>query len=246
MGKSKYIDEYRVDIDRCGPNEKLGLIGACNIIQSLATRHAYELGIGAFDMETKGAYWVITNTQIEFYNDAILYETLTGETWPARTKPTDYRTYRNIVLKRKKDVVVKAKSEWVILSKTNNMPVQFKDAGFPEKYKFIDEVAIPQEPSKFINDFDENDKITEYTIQTSDLDLAVHTNNVKYVQMIVNTLSVDELKANKIKTFEIKYVASCLLGDKVSIYRKIESNTYRYAIKNGSGKVMTYALIAFK
>ena len=246
MSKSKFITEYTVDIDRCGPNTNLGLIGTCNIIQSLSTNHAFELGIGAFDLKERGGYWVITNTQIEFYNDANLYETLIGETWPMASKPTDFKTYRSHIIRRNKDIIAKAKTEWVVLSTKNNMPLQFKDAGFPGKYKFIDETALAIEPSKFVNDFDDNDKIGEYIISPTDIDLAVHTNNVKYVKIFLDTFTLDELKNKKPKYFEIKYASSCLLGEKVSIYKKIEENTYRYAIKNSSGKVTTYAKIEFK
>ncbi|MCQ2086898.1 MAG: thioesterase [Bacilli bacterium] len=246
MLKPKFSAEYVVDIDRCGPCEKLGVIGTFNILQSLATGHAFRLGIGAFDTWDRGGYWVVTNTQVEFYNDVNLYETLVGETWPMPTEEKAFKMYRSYTIIHGKELIAKAKSEWVVLSTKNNMPVPFRDSGFPKNFKYCKDVAIEANPTKFVNDFEENDQIGEYVIQVTDIDLAVHTNNVKYIQIILNTFTLDEMTKRKVKSFEVKYAASCLLGDKVKIYRKVEDNTYRYAIKNDQGKVMTYALIEFK
>ena len=246
MAKPKYTNEFTVDIDRCGPNERLGVIGTFNILQALATSHAYQLGIGAFDTWDRGGYWVVTNTQVEFYNDVNLYETIVGETWPMETDDKAFKMYRSYTIKHKKDLVAKAKSEWVVLSTKNNMPVPFKESGFPKNFKYCKDIAIEEEPTKFVNDFVEEDKVGEYVIQVTDLDLAIHTNNVKYVQIILNTFTLDEMTKKKVKSFEIKYASSCLLGEKIRIYRKVEGNTYRYAIKNDKDRVTTYAIIVFK
>ena len=54
------------------------------------------------------------------------------------------------------------------------------------------------------------------------------------------------MNKRKVKYFEIKYASSCLLGEKVRIYRKVEGNTYNYCIKNDKDRVTTYATIIFK
>lgn len=243
--KPTYKRKWIIETDHCGASTYLNVISPFYFFQDIATNHADELKVGMRNLRPNGLYWVVTNTRIDFISPAYYHEEIEIETWPEKCNENDVRTYRSYIMRRGKDIIAKGKSEWVVLS-TSNWPVPFSKIGFPTKLKLLSESAIEDKARKYITDIAEYEQISTYKVQSTDIDMAVHMNNVKYIQLLLNQYSAKEIDENSIASIEIKYSKACLEKETLSIFRKIEGKTHHLLIQKEDGSPSTYAVIKFR
>ena len=63
-------------------------------------------------------------------------------------------------------------------------------------------------------------------ILPTDIDVNLHTKNLKYTNFAIETLSLDDLKSKIIKEYEIYFVNESHQGDKIDVYKKKVKNYY--------------------
>ena len=62
-----YSREMRVPSSRCGPDGKLSVPAAFELVMDMATEHAEELGMGLAALRKRGLIWVAVRARIRFY-----------------------------------------------------------------------------------------------------------------------------------------------------------------------------------
>ena len=67
---------------------------------------------------------------------------------------------------------------------------------------------------------DEKDFVYTKTIMPTDIDVNLHTNNLKYNVMALDALTLEDLKNNTIKEYEIYFVNESRIGEKIDVYKK--------------------------
>ena len=74
---------------------------------------------------------------------------------------------------------------------------------------------------------DKKDFVYTKTIMPTDIDVNLHTNNLKYNVIALDALTLNDLQNKTIKEYEVYFVNESKLGEKIDVYKKqIKNLTY--------------------
>lgn len=139
--------------------------------------------------------------------------------------------------------MVKAVAEWCCLDFETKTIRKLNSIQYPE---------LNMQKTKFHNiDFckfnEAENMVHAYTkpILASDIDVNLHTNNLKYVNMAMDAFSVEELTSLNIKEFEIHFVNQSYYGDEIKIYR-LKSKNQIIVVGKVEDKIIFKVLIKTK
>lgn len=149
-----------------------------------------------------------------------LYSKIKIKTWPHPKGRIDFdRDY--LILDENNNILIKGTSKWVIVNyKTRRLSLT-KDIDF--NIEFYQEKNY-LEPFNKLQDFELDDSFISFNYQTlfTDLDHNGHVNNIKYADMILNSIDFNE--NDNIKLFEIDYIKELKKGNSITTYYKKENN----------------------
>ncbi len=205
------------------PSKKLGLLGLLNILQDSAVEHAEELGFGLEKMIERQTFWVLARQILKMNEWPKWRDKIEIHTW---TRPIDgmyanrdFEIYSNGAKKGSACF-----SFMVVDGKTRRaVKPQFSDRELSARKDFnLDFV-----PSKLKHEFN-HEKIKEFEVRNSDLDLNLHVNNIKYAQWILDAIPFEMHSKYFLKEYEINFLKETLLGDKVKLFdgRPIDQSHY--------------------
>ena len=144
------------------------------------------------------------------------------ETWSRGNEGIFY--VRDFCLYDQRDQVVgKASSSWAAINLKNRRPELVKNLE-DRLYSFKERRAF-QENLEKLPELNGGEKIWEYQVQYSDLDIVYHVNNVKYIELIFNSLPFRQIKANTVKSFEINYLSEAKYGETLVVNHSISTDT---------------------
>lgn len=98
--------------------------------------------------------------------------------------------------------------------------------------------------SKFSQEFDIEDLVREVKVDSMNIDIYQHTNNVEYVRLMMSVLDKKFFLDKRITDFEIHYVSESKYGDVLQIYKKELSDGIYFEIRNDD-RVVTKALVEY-
>jgi acyl-ACP thioesterase len=98
------------------------------------------------------------------------------------------------------------------------------------------------------NQYDVSDADFEFdrVIRYSDLDMNMHTNNVIYSRIIMDTFDTTYLSQNTLSEFQIDYINQSKEGDTISVSQKKVSDGFYYIIGNVADKCIFRAYVRFE
>ena len=114
---------------------------------------------------------------------------------------------------------------------------------FPEDLEADKETPITFERMNV--ELDESYLVKTHAVDICNLDFYKHTNNVEYVKLMLSTMDLDFVTNNKIKDFEIHYIAESRYKDCLKIYKQQSDNNVCFEIKNAD-KVIVKAKLNYE
>ena len=228
MGSPQFEKEYRVHVYETGPDGQINLYSLFNYMQDIASDHAIRLGFGRDDLMKENRFWVLSRMYAAIadfpkWEDTIIVKTRTCGT----DKLFALRNYELFYPDRAQ--IASASSSWLILDQTTRK-IQRPETILPQynsnlliEYPSIRN-AVKLEPAG------ENGLLSsKFRIKTSDLDVNLHTNNVKYLKWAVDTYDPDFIMNHYPCTAEINYLAESLYNEEIIIRTSAEKeNSYIY------------------
>lgn len=229
--ENKYTKNIEIEYTNVGRDGKLNFVQAVDLIQNNTTRFFEVLGSDNLVLKVKSnAIWVVTKTKINF----IKYPA-----WRDKVKLISYITNQS---KIRVDVETKLEDEdknILFVAKQEFCPIDLET----RRIRKIDTIEFPKnlemkeatyniEFQKLIHNFEENEKQYQRNVYAIDTDFSHHTNNVKYLEFIANTLDSELLDNNEITDLEIHYIAESIENQLLDVYKYKENNTMEFLIKN--------------
>lgn len=214
--EARYVKTTTVLPSQLDPYGRLSVPDTFNIFMDAATEAAGELGVGFDFLRRKGMFWITVKTKIQFLNRPGILDAVQVATWPER--PGEKRCNRHYELSRDGEVLIRAKTEWAIVSVLTKRP-QAMAKVLPQALDYPDERACP-EPFPMIDEGFPDPPFAEHTVRATDIDMARHMNNVAYVRAIVDAFSVKEWKQLDVRQFDIIFRASAHEGDVLRLYKR--------------------------
>ena len=241
--KNCHNEKFVVDDTLLDFKEKVPFTEFVRMFQCATFKHSQEMGLDHPSMlEHSNAFWVVSKIKVSIKKQARLSDKLTATTW---THPIGLvKAVRDCLIKVKSSVVAKCTSEWCCLDYETRKIRKLNSIQYPE-LDMVKTQNLNTQFELFNVEILEKDYAYTKTIRSSDLDVNMHTNNMKYNQMVYDAFSVDELKTIDITDYEIQFVNESHLGDEIKIYKIKKANKY-YCLGKIGEKVIFRAIVKVK
>jgi acyl-ACP thioesterase len=216
MNSLEFEKDYRIHVYETGPDGKLNLYSLFNYLQDIASDHAIKLGFGRDDLMRDNRFWVLSRVYAVIYTWPLWEESIMIKTWPNGTdKLFALRNYEVRYPDGKH--VASGTSSWLILDQTTKK-VQRPDSILSEYNASLNKEKSPLRYASKLEPAAESANVSPgFRVQVSDLDVNLHTNNVKYLKWVSDSYSLDFVMNHYPQSAEINYLAESRFDEDISI-----------------------------
>jgi acyl-ACP thioesterase len=210
--QSEWNTEHKVASYDVNPQLTARLPVLCRFMQEAAYHHAEHLGLGHSTLSSMNRAWVLARQRIKIHAFPAWGDTIQLRTWPSgRDRLFFYRDFE--ITSDKGDRLLSASTAWFVINTekrervpsevylTDDLPVGAKV--FDEKLGRLKGCRGCGQESLFVN--------------YGDLDMNGHVNNVRYIEWVLNSLSLDFHETHRLQEFEVNFLAEALYGHEVSM-----------------------------
>ena len=218
--------------------QKLKPSAVLGYFQETAGDHSEEMGLGFDKLGREGRFWVLSKIYVEVDKLPSYRDEITVSTWPHLPNKAIYERSFSVT-DAAGGSLLRAFSRWCILDAKNGRIVPCSGIEQPE-IDFIGERAADFNDWRVDSVRQKSFPAFSLRIANSEYDLNNHVNNIKYADYIFNCFTVAELKAHKLKAFQIHYVKQSHENDVLDFYRE-EVGRGEFVvegIKNGEEQVI--------
>jgi acyl-ACP thioesterase len=185
-------------------------------MQDIASDHAVILGFGRDDLMRDNRFWVLSRIYAVVDKWPLWEDRIIVTTWPNGTdKLFALRNYE--VRSPDGSHIASGTSSWLILDRTTKK-VQRPDSTLTQ-YNF--DLQTENSPIRYATKIDpaaENGHLSPaFRIKISDLDVNLHTNNVRYLKWVSDSYDLDFVMNNEPQSAEINYLAESRFDEEISI-----------------------------
>lgn len=202
---------------QCDCSGRLGIPNTFSLFMDIATEHADLLGIGLNDLAPQHRFWLTVRSKARFFRMPALSEKVTLATWPEH--PDSRKCNRDYLLRSGDEILVAGKTEWAVIDTATGRLVKV-DSIYPEDLVILDDLSLPDSYSVFTNDMTGSELLGTYTVNSNDIDLGGHMNNVAYIRAFPSLFSAEAWTGLRITEMEMWYRSQCYENDVFSIYQK--------------------------
>lgn len=223
--------EYKMEViphtTQCDYNNTLRASGIVDILQDAARLHIQKLGYDDEAMKKLGYCWVLTYECYEVISRMpVLGEKLHVNTWPHEKRKLEYD--REIEIRDESDnLLVKSYTNWVVIDREKRTLARAPEVIIEGDFK--GNINYQGPCKRKLNLGNGNVLDTHYhKVVLTDLDANIHVNNAKYLDFIMNSMTLDTYKP--FKSLELAFLHEARLGDEIKIEHFINEdnlNCYR-------------------
>lgn len=211
-----------------GNQELCGLPHLINFLQEVASQHAVFHKVGFSEMIQLDCAWVLNKLQLEIKQYPKWHEEIQIETWVQSMKgPISYRHFEAYNPEGK--LLYAAVTVWVLMHTELKKPHRVHFDHLPVK---AEKHAACQAPIKLqaLETYAEN---FDYIVKRSDIDIMGHSNNVKYVEWMLDLLKPDQL----VQKLSMQFQMETELGESLVISKQEDEFNVNFAIHKSNGSI---------
>jgi medium-chain acyl-[acyl-carrier-protein] hydrolase len=245
----QFEKEYRIHVYETGPDGKLNLYSLFNYMQDIASDHAIKLGFGRDDLMRDNHFWVLSRIYAVIDKWPLWGDTIILKTWPNGTDKLF--ALRNYEVKYPDGRhIASGTSSWLILDRTTKK-VQRPDS-ILSQYNFnLNTENYSLRYASKINPASEDGRISPlFRIKVSDLDVNLHTNNVRYLKWACDSYDLDFMMNNDPQSAEINYLAESRFDEEIMIRTSVDygndSQYYHSIFRTNDNKELCRIKIKWK
>jgi acyl-ACP thioesterase len=218
----QFEKEYRVHVYETGPDGKLNLYSLFNYMQDIASDHAVKLGFGRDDLLRDNRFWVLSRVFAVIKEWPVWEDSIIVNTWPNGTDKLF--ALRNYEIKYPDGRhIASGTSSWLILDLTTKK-VQRPDSILSQYNPDLYSESSPIRYATKIESATESGQISPlFRIKVSDLDVNLHTNNVRYLKWVSDCYNLDFVMNNWPQSAEINYLAESRFDEEILIKTSVEN-----------------------
>ncbi len=207
----------------------------CSLLQEIANNHADFRKLGYADMQEKGLFWALSRLRIKVDRYPAWKEKIALRTWVSEMEPFSHRHFT--FHEPSGAIIASAYTIWVPVNVETRKPARLKTTGIP----LMNILSPSGAPEKLLPSSDAKPALT-HVVVSDDLDLAGHTNNVKYVEWIMAHYDAETQKSPR--ALVVNYLGETLLRDEVMISFQPDADYFAYRLQiAGSGKEVCLARV---
>jgi len=216
MDFRKFEKEYKVHVYETGPNGRLNLCSLFNYLQDIASDHAVKLGFGRDDLMKNNRFWVLSRMYAEISELPEWGDSIKVSTWPKGTESLFALRDFEVTFPDGRHIA-SASSSWLVVDRTtkkiqrpdNLLLRYYNGTAIPD--------ALPRNASRIGSAGTAGVVSPEFPVRSGDLDINLHTNNVRYINWVTDNYDLDFIMNKLPSSVEINYLAESVIGDKICI-----------------------------
>ena len=219
----------------------LGVLG--NHLLNCAGFHAAERGFGMATVNEENYTWVLSRLAIEMEEMPYQYESFSIDTWVEDV----YRlfTNRNYAIRDKDGRPIGyARSVWAMINMHTRKPIDLLSVNGGSIRDFICDAPCPIDTPSRIK-VDTGEETASLRAKYSDIDVNGHVNSIRYIEHILDLFPLEMYRTQRVRRFEMAYVAESYYDDTLSFYLEGEGGSYAVAIRKNGGETVCRAKIIF-
>ena len=219
----------------------LGVLG--NHLLNCAGFHAAERGFGMATVNEENYTWVLSRLAIEMEEMPVQYESFSIDTWVEDV----YRlfTNRNYAIRDKDGRPIGyARSVWAMINMHTRKPIDLLSVNGGSIRDFICDAPCPIDTPSRIK-VDTGEETASLRAKYSDIDVNGHVNSIRYIEHILDLFPLEMYRTQRVRRFEMAYVAESYYDDTLSFHLEGESGSYAAAIRKNGGETVCRAKIIF-
>ena len=205
--------KWTLNFTQCYPKGDIKFSELSNILQITASEHAEKIGFGYLDMMASSQSWVLSRMLIEIEKLPRYTQSFTVRTWIENF--TGIKSIRNFEIILNDQIIITSTSLWVVFNiekrkaETLNLNT--------EHIKLMRNKSTTKNDLKKISLHTNQPVIGKHQVKLSDLDIANHANNVKYMEWCFDTLDPQSITNGSIRALEMNFLRELKLDDQVQI-----------------------------
>ena len=221
----------------------IGVLG--NHLLNVAGFHSHDRGFGIDRLNKEHYTWVLSRLALEMLTDLpFQYEPFTIETWVENV----YRLFtdRNFaVLDKDGKAVAYARSVWAMINTDTRKPVDLMAVHEGDIAGYICDRECPIEKPSRIK-VSSQEPVEELPVRYSDMDINGHVNSIRYIEHILDLFPVDAFREQRVRRFEMAYVAETMSTDNMAFYMdKLDDGHYDVEVKKNRQVVVCRSKVIF-
>ena len=182
--------------------------------QDVALLATESKGVDSISLSKKNIDWVITRMSVQVKRLPKCDEEITVCTHPGKDMAMLYPRYFYI-MDAKGEIIVSSSSIWALIDNSTRKVIVDRDVIAklpPETYD-----CQPDLPEKIIAP--ENERFIEKrTIHYSDLDFNSHMNNVRYVELLMDTHDSEFYDSHRLSSITLNYMRECKEKEAIEVF----------------------------
>ena len=193
---------------------KLKVAAIFRYFQDIALLATEESGVDSISLSKRNIDWVITRMSVEIKRLPKCDEEIIVHTYPGKDMAMLYPRYF-FISDNKGEVIIKSSSIWALINnETRKVIVDRETISKLPGETYPDELALPEKiPVPENSNFIENRKI-----HYSDLDFNSHMNNVRYVELLMDTHDSEFYDAHQVSFITLNYMKEIKEKEAVEIF----------------------------
>ncbi len=241
VGSYQFVAEpFHVDF-----TGKLTLSVLGNHLLNCAGFHAEDRGFGIASLNENHYTWVLSRLAIELEDMPDQYEPFSIQTWVENV----YRLFtdRNFSIQNKDGKTIGyARSVWAMISMETRKPADLLTLHNGSITEYVCEKECPIEKPGRIK-ITEQTPIGEYQTKYGDIDINGHVNSIRYMDHILDLFPLDKYRTQRIRRFEMAYVAESYYADILTFYcEEPEKDTFHIEARKNGTEVVCRSKIQFE
>jgi acyl-ACP thioesterase len=242
IGRYEFVAEpFHVDFSG---HLTLGVLG--NHLLNCAGFHATERGFGMARLNEENYTWVLSRLAIELDELPLQYEKFTVQTWVEAV----YRLFtdRNFaILDKDGRKIGYARSVWAMINLNTRKPADLLSLhnGSIVDYVCTEEPCPIEKPSriKVVNREPAGSLLAKY----GDIDVNGHVNSIRYIEHILDLFPMERYKRQRIRRFEMAYVAESYYDDLLTLYMdELSDGEFNVEVVKNGEEVVCRSKIVFE
>jgi medium-chain acyl-[acyl-carrier-protein] hydrolase len=211
--------EYKIHVYETGPDGKLNLFSLFDFLQDIASEHAVRLGFGRDDLMKENHFWVLSRIYAVISIWPKWEDTIVIRTWHKGTdKLFGMRDFEAFFPDGRP--IASAASSWLIVDRSTKK-IQRPDKILTDLFPVPPKNALPRNAAKLEQAVEDGIILPDFRVKISDLDINLHTNNVRYLKWVTDTYDLDFSMKNVIWSAEINYLAESVYNDEITIRKSV-------------------------
>lgn len=221
----------------------LGVLG--NHLLNCAGFHATERGFGMAELNEENYTWVLSRLAIDMDEMPLQYESFSIQTWVENV----YRLFtdRNFaILDKDGRKIGYARSVWAMISMQTRKPIDLLAINGGDIVNYVCDEPCPIEKPSRIKVM-ATEPVASLTAKYSDIDINGHVNSIRYIEHILDLFPLEKYRTQRIRRFEMAYVAESYYGDTLSFFLDDDGNdVYGVEVKKNGDETVCRAKVIFE